>query len=65
MNKILNRKTLKVTRHWFNGFAQNCYQLEDGTTLFISYNNDNVTIEQTELVAVEDEIAFINSLPQD
>lgn len=47
-HKIINKKhkTIKVIRNWSNGFAENCYELEDGTTIYISYNNDEITFEK-------------------
>lgn len=39
-------KKIKVVRNWTNGFAQDCYELEDGAKLYISYNRDEVRIEK-------------------
>lgn len=41
----MNREKFKVKRNWFNMFAQNCYELEDGRTIYIDYDNDEITIE--------------------
>lgn len=41
----LNRKEYKVTRSWFNSFAQNCFELEDGTRIYIDYDQENLVIE--------------------
>ena len=35
----------KVKRSWFNSFAQNCFELEDGTRIYIDYDQENLTIE--------------------
>lgn len=40
-----NIKTQKVIRNFTNYFAQNVYELEDGTTIYIDYSNDIVNIE--------------------
>ena len=46
MKNITEFKKVKVIRHWSNGFAQDCYELEDGTTLYISYHRDEIIIEK-------------------
>lgn len=40
-----NIKTQKVIRNFTNYFAQNVYELEDGTTIYIDYSNRFVNIE--------------------
>lgn len=40
-----NIKTQKVIRNFTNYFAQNVYELEDGTAIYIDYSNDIVNIE--------------------
>lgn len=46
MKNIQELKTVKVIRNWSNAFAQDCYELEDGTTLYISYHKDEIRIEK-------------------
>lgn len=40
----MKRKTLKVMDNFTNFFAQNVYVLEDGTKLYIDYDNKEVEI---------------------
>lgn len=42
--KSIKRQSYKVVRSWFNSFAQNCYELEDGTRIYIDYGGDRVEI---------------------
>lgn len=44
--KVKEHKTYKVVRSWFNQFAQNCYELEDGTRIYIDYGGEEITIEK-------------------
>lgn len=46
MKDIKEVKTIKVVRNWSNAFAQDCYELEDGTTLYISYSRDEIRVEK-------------------
>lgn len=46
INSTPERKTYKVVRSWFNSFAQNCYELEDGTKIYIDYGGEELTIEK-------------------
>lgn len=46
INSTPERKTYKVVRSWFNSFAQNCYELEDGTKIYIDYGEEELTIEK-------------------
>lgn len=63
--KVLSRKTVKIYDHFTNGFAQQVYKLEDGTQLFIDYNETEVTILQTEPIdSPEDLLHFLNTLPE-
>lgn len=36
----------KVVRTWTNGFAQTCYQLENGTVLAFGYSGDELQVIQ-------------------
>lgn len=40
----MKRKTLKVVDNFTNFFAQNVYVLEDGTKIYIDYDNKEVEI---------------------
>lgn len=51
--------THKVVANFTNGFAQNVYELEDGTLLFISYGNDEVQIVKRRLLNTPEEIAAV------
>lgn len=37
---------LAVEENFTNRFAQNVYKLEDGSTIYIDYDNEAVTIER-------------------
>ena len=41
----MKANTYKVKRSWTNSFAQNCFELEDGTTIYIDYDQENITVE--------------------
>lgn len=49
-----------VKRHWYNSFAQNCYELEDGTTIHIDYSNDEISIEMPKNGTLNNVIKFNN-----
>jgi hypothetical protein len=38
------QETFEVVRHWYNGFAEDCYQLADGRTVYINYKQDTLRI---------------------
>lgn len=51
----------KVKRNWFNSFAENCYELEDGTEIYISYSNDEIRIEMPKQGTFNNIIKFNNN----
>jgi len=44
--KNIKREKAKVVRSWFNMFGQWCYELDNGKTIYIDYDGENVTIEE-------------------
>ena len=36
----------KVKRSWFNMLGEWCYELENGKTIYIDYDGENITIEE-------------------
>ena len=46
--KNLNLKVtdIKINKHYTNGFAQTVYELENGAKLYISYNGDELRVEE-------------------
>lgn len=46
MKNIKSYEKAKVVRSWFNMFGQWCYELENGKTIYIDYDGENVTIEE-------------------
>lgn len=48
--KTLSTKELKVIAHFSNGFAEDTYELSDGTLIYISYHSDRVRIVERELM---------------
>lgn len=63
INKVTERKTLKVVNSFTNGFAQNVIELEDGTMLMINYGQTEVEVLKTEpLETPEAVLAHINSI---
>lgn len=46
INQSKEYKSHKVVRSWYNAFAQHCYELEDGTKIYIDYNDEELTIEK-------------------
>lgn len=46
MSNIKSKKvqSYKVVRQWTNSFAQSCYELEDGSTIYIDYGGDRLDI---------------------
>lgn len=66
ISKVISRETLAITESFTNGFAQQVYKLEDGTVLYLDYDRTRIEIVKTEeLETPDDEIRFINSLPDD
>lgn len=59
-SKVVSTKTLKVVANFTNGFAQNVLELEDGTVLFISYSGDQVTINETTPLNMDDPTEITN-----
>ena len=37
---------IKIKKHYTNGFAQSVYELENGAKLYISYNGDELRVEE-------------------
>lgn len=37
---------IKIKKHYTNGFAQTVYELENGAKLYISYNGDELRLEE-------------------
>lgn len=37
---------IKINKHYTNGFAQSVYELENGAKLYISYNGDELRLEE-------------------
>lgn len=37
-------KKIRITDHFYNGFAEHVYVLENGTKLFISYSGSEIRI---------------------
>ena len=37
---------IKIKKHYTNGFAQTVYELENGAKLYISYNGDELRVEE-------------------
>lgn len=35
---------IKIVKSWTNGFAQSCYELEDGRVVTINYSETNLQI---------------------
>ena len=46
-SKVISRSTHEVVANFYNGFAQNVIELDDGTVLYISYHGDKVEIVKT------------------
>ena len=46
--KNLNLKVtdIKIEKYYTNGFAQTVYELENGAKLYISYNGDELRMEE-------------------
>lgn len=66
INKVTSRKVLKIVRSFTNGFAQQVYELEDGTMLFIDYHETKVEIVATKPLSNPFElVSLLNSLPED
>jgi hypothetical protein len=66
VNKVISRKTLKVVKSFTNGFAQQVLWLEDGTQLYISFDDTEVEVLQTEPINDPQEITdIINSTPDE
>jgi hypothetical protein len=65
MNKVTDRKMVKIVKSFTNGFAQHVYELADGTMLFIDFNETEIEILTTEQVPMDQELSFINSIPED
>jgi len=66
VNKVTGRKSVKIVKTFTNGFAQKVYILEDGTYLFVDYPETEITIETTEPIESQRELAdYINSLPEE
>lgn len=66
VNKVLSRKTLKVTKSFINGFAQQVLWLEDGTQLYISFDNSEVEVLQTEPMTDPQQVTdLINATPEE
>lgn len=49
------QETFKVVRHWYNGFAQNCYQLDNGTIIYIDYDDKNLQIKKMSVEHITNE----------
>lgn len=48
--KTTSTTELSVIAKFTNGFAENVYQLSNGTTIFISYHGDRVRIVEGEFM---------------
>lgn len=44
--KNLKVTDIKIKKYYTNGFAQTVYELENGVKLFISYNGDELRVEE-------------------
>lgn len=44
--KNLRVTDIKIKKYYTNGFAETVYELENGTKLFISYNGDELRVEE-------------------
>jgi hypothetical protein len=67
-SKVISEKTLRVVANFTNGFAQNVIELEDGTVLFISYSGDEVKVQQTTPIDMDDPTAIskiVNATDED
>ena len=52
--------TANVKRNWFNSFAQNCYELEDGTIIYIDYDNKKLSVKLPKKGTLNNIIKFNN-----
>ena len=44
--KNLKVTDIKIKKYYTNGFAQTVYELENGAKLYISYNGDELRVEE-------------------
>lgn len=44
--KNLRVTDIKIKKYYTNGFAQTVYELENGAKLYISYNGDELRVEE-------------------
>lgn len=66
VNKVIGRKTVKVVKNFTNGFAQHVMWLDDGTQLYIDYNETEVEILQTVPINDPQQITdLINATPEE
>ena len=45
-NNNFNNELAKIKKYYTNGFAQTVYELENGAKLYISYNGDELRVEE-------------------
>lgn len=45
-NLNLRVTNIKIKKYYTNGFAQTVYELENGAKLYISYNGDELRVEE-------------------
>lgn len=46
MSTITITNNTTIVRTWFNGFAETCYEFEDGSILYVAYDGKSVRVEQ-------------------